>query len=115
MFPFDTPENIRKSKVFRCFQGDQKWTLGRKKLRINQTNLENSKAKPKNSPWWFESDYDILLSKSGKVTMGIKRSRVLAIEAFKTVNNFDNKFHAKLGPDDFLVKHDDTSYMVQKA
>ena len=47
--------------------------------------------------------------------MGIKRSRVLAIEAFKTVNNFDNKFHAKLGPDDFLVKHDDTSYMVQKA
>ena len=47
--------------------------------------------------------------------MGIKRSRVLAIEALKTVNNFDNKFHAKLGPDDILVKHDFTSHMVQKA
>ena len=79
--------------------------------------MENSKAKLKNSPFLddFESDYDILLSKSGKVTMGIKRSRVLAIEAFKTVNNFDNKFHAKLGPDDILVKHDFTSHMVQKA
>ena len=32
MFPFDPPENIRKPKVFRCFQGDQKGTLGRKGL-----------------------------------------------------------------------------------
>ena len=40
--------------------------------------------------------------------MGIKRSRILAIEAFNTVNNFNNKFHAKLEPDDILVKHDDT-------
>ena len=30
MFPFDPPENIRKPKVFWCFQGDQKRTLGRK-------------------------------------------------------------------------------------
>ena len=30
MFPFDLPENIRKSKVFWYFQGDQKGTLGRK-------------------------------------------------------------------------------------
>ena len=75
MFPFDPPEHIRKSKVFWWFQGDQKWALGRKRLRINQKNLENSKAKLKNSPFLddFESDYDILLSKSGKVTMGIKR------------------------------------------
>ena len=32
MFPFDPPENIRKPKVFLCFQGDQKGTLGSKGL-----------------------------------------------------------------------------------
>ena len=32
MFPFDPLENIRKPLVFRCFQGDQKETLGRKGL-----------------------------------------------------------------------------------
>ena len=32
MFPFDPRENIRKPKVFCCFQGDQKGTLGRKGL-----------------------------------------------------------------------------------
>ena len=32
MFPFDSPENIRKPKASRCFQGDQKGTLGRKGL-----------------------------------------------------------------------------------
>ena len=32
MFPYDPPENIRKPKVFCCFQGDQKGTLGRKGL-----------------------------------------------------------------------------------
>ena len=31
--PFDPPENIRKPKVFRCFQEDQKGTLGSKGLR----------------------------------------------------------------------------------
>ena len=31
MFFFDPPENIRKSKVFWYFQGDQKGTLGRKR------------------------------------------------------------------------------------
>ena len=35
MFPFDPPENIRKPKVFLCFQGDQKETLGRKGLSEN--------------------------------------------------------------------------------
>ena len=33
MFPFDPPENIRKRLVFRYFQGDQKGTLGKKRLR----------------------------------------------------------------------------------
>ena len=32
MFPSDPPETIRKPKVFWCFQGDQKGTLGRKVL-----------------------------------------------------------------------------------
>ena len=32
MFPFDPPENNRKPKVFWCFHGDQKRTLGRKEL-----------------------------------------------------------------------------------
>ena len=34
MFPFDPPENIRKPKVFWCFQGDQKGTLGSKGLKL---------------------------------------------------------------------------------
>ena len=34
MFLFDPPENIRKQKVFWCFQGDQKGTSGRKSLNI---------------------------------------------------------------------------------
>ena len=33
MFPFDPPEYIRKLKVFWCFQGDQKGTLGSKGLK----------------------------------------------------------------------------------
>ena len=38
MFHFDPPENIRKSKVFWCFQRDQKRTLGRKGL--SNSNIE---------------------------------------------------------------------------
>ena len=34
MSSFDPPENIRKPKVFLCFQGDQKGTSGRKGLKI---------------------------------------------------------------------------------
>ena len=37
MFPFDPPENIRKPKVFRCFQGDQKGTLGSKGLNFRSS------------------------------------------------------------------------------
>ena len=40
MFPFDPPENIRKPKVFWCFQVDQKGTLGRKWLTKNQNRTE---------------------------------------------------------------------------
>ena len=40
MFPFDPPEIIRKPKVFRCFQGDQKGTLGRKGLRYCKVEWE---------------------------------------------------------------------------
>ena len=32
MFPFDPPENIRKPKVFWCFQEDQKETLREKRI-----------------------------------------------------------------------------------
>ena len=63
------------------------------------------------------SDYDVLLSKSGKVTIEIKRLKVLAIEIFKTVNNlnpnyikdiFTPKLHPKVRPNDILVKHHNT-------
>ena len=39
MFPFDPPENIRKPKVFWCFQGDQKGTLGSKGLKKHFANF----------------------------------------------------------------------------
>ena len=38
-----------------------------------------------------ESDYDVLLRKSGKVTMGMKRLRVLIIEIL-TVNNLNPNY-----------------------
>ena len=72
---------------------------------------------PENSPDDYDSDYDILLRKSGKVTMEIKRLRILAIEIFKTVNNlnpnymtdtFIPKLHPKVRPHDILVKHHNT-------
>ena len=37
----------------------------------------------------YESDYDVLLRKSEKVTLEIKRLRILAITSFKTVNNLN--------------------------
>ena len=40
----------------------------------------------------YDSDYDVLLRKSGKVTMEIKRLRVLVIEIFKTVNNLNSNY-----------------------
>ena len=39
MFPFDPPENIRKPKVFGCFRGDQKGTLGSKGLICQHKHL----------------------------------------------------------------------------
>ena len=65
----------------------------------------------------YESDYDVLLRKSGKITMEIKQLRVLAIQIFKTVNNlnpncmkyiFTAKLHPKVRPNDILVKHRNT-------
>ena len=65
----------------------------------------------------YDSDYDVLLRKSGKVTMEIKLLRVLAIEIFKIVNNlnpnymkdiFKPKLHPKVRPNDILVKHHNT-------
>ena len=63
---------------------------------------------------YYDSDYDVMLRKSRKVTMEIKRLRVLAIEILKTVNNlnpnymkdiFIPKLHPKVRPNDILVKH----------
>ena len=65
----------------------------------------------------YDSDYDVLLRKSRKATMEIKRLRVLAIEIFKTINNlnpnfmkdiFTPKLHPKARPNDVLVKHHNT-------
>ena len=65
----------------------------------------------------YDSDYDVLLRKSGKVTMEITRLRVLSIEVFKTGNNlnpnyikdmFTPKLHPKVRPNDILVKHHNT-------
>ena len=65
----------------------------------------------------YGSDYDILLRKSGKVTMEIKRLKVLVIEIFKTVNNLNPtytkdispvKLHPKVRPNNILVKHHNT-------
>ena len=42
MLPFDPPENIRKPKVFRCFQGDQEGTLGGEGLRLKTPHIKNS-------------------------------------------------------------------------
>ena len=40
----------------------------------------------------YESDYDASSEKSGEATMDCKRSRTLAIEIFKTINNINSKF-----------------------
>ena len=65
----------------------------------------------------YDSNYDVLPRKSGKVTIEITRLRVLAIEVFKTANNlnpnymkdiFTPKLHPKVRPNDILVKHHNT-------
>ena len=61
LFPFDPPENIRKPKVFWCFQGDQKGTLGRKGLRVRKYKNEFKKEiacryhilSAENKPWIY--------------------------------------------------------------
>ena len=73
---------------------------------------------------YYDSDYDVLLTKSGKVTMEIKQLRVLAIEIFKIVNNlnpnymkdiFTPKLHPKVRPNDILVKHHNTITYCTKS
>ena len=44
MFPIDPPDNIKKSLVFLCFQGDQKGILGRNGLKLGLTFQEVSKT-----------------------------------------------------------------------
>ena len=44
----------------------------------------------------YGSNSDVLLRKSGKVTMEIKRLRVLAIEIFKTVNNINPNYRKNI-------------------
>ena len=65
----------------------------------------------------YESDYDILPRKRGKVIMKIKRLGVLANEIFKTVNIlnhnymkdiFTPKLHPQVRPNDILFKHHNT-------
>ena len=72
---------------------------------------------------YYDSDYDVMLRKSRKVTMEIKRLRVLAIEILKTVNNlnpnymkdiFIPKLHPKVRPNDILVKHHYIRYQKHK-
>ena len=43
----------------------------------------------------YDSDYDVLLRKSGKITMEIKPLRVLTIEFFKKVNNLYPNYMTK--------------------
>ena len=43
----------------------------------------------------YDSHYDVLLRKSGKIAMEIKRFRVLTIEIFKKVNNLYSNYMTK--------------------
>ena len=62
----------------------------------------------------YDNDYDVLLRKIRKVTMEIKRSRVLAIKTVIDLNPsymkdiFTPKLHPKVRPNDILVKHHNT-------
>ena len=68
----------------------------------------------------YENDYDTLHRKTGKLKLEIKRLRALTIEIFKIVNNltpncmkdtFTPKLHAKLRPNDILIKdHNNITY-----
>ena len=41
---------------------------------------------------YFDSDYKILLDKSGKCTIEVKRLKTLGLEVFKTLNNLNLVF-----------------------
>ena len=72
----------------------------------------------------YGSDHDTLLRKSEKLTMEIKRLRVLIIEIFKKYNDFNPNFmkdifsaklHLKVRPNDILVKHHNTITYFAKS
>ena len=73
---------------------------------------------------YYDGDYDVMkVTESRKVTMEIKRLRVLAIEILKTVNNlnpnymkdiFIPKLHPKVRPNDILVKNYYIRYQKHK-
>ena len=56
--PFDPPENIRKPKVFWCFQGDQKEILGIKRVKLRPNEVASalltliSYVTPFLCTWW---------------------------------------------------------------
>ena len=59
----------------------------------------SAKKTEKIQKWYFrilldvyESDYDGSLEKSGEAAMDCKRSRILATEIFKTINNINTNF-----------------------
>ena len=58
MFPFDPSENVRKPKVFWCFQGDQMETLGRKGLMITKQSIYYS--------WWICNEGQASYIQKGK-------------------------------------------------
>ena len=66
MFPFDPPENIKKSLIISCFLGgDQKGTLGRKGLRYEklQEKFSRNSSSRKGNPWvlWVYDLYEKLI------------------------------------------------------
>ena len=71
-----------------------------------------------------ESNYETLLEKSSKPTMIIKRMRNLAIEIFKTINNFNPPFlkeifqikvNPRVRPNDIIVKAHNTATYGDKS
>ena len=71
-----------------------------------------------------KSDYKTLLDKSGKESMKIRRTKTLAIETFKTINElstnfiktiFTSKINSRVRPFDLLVKNRNTEKYGSKS
>ena len=61
----------------------------------------------------YESDYDVLLHKSGKSTMKVKRLRTLGIEIFKTLNNQNPSFMREIFYRSPYVSHKKQNLFIQ--